>query len=659
MSKAAGFNPIERAEHVVLVVDDDPVSRYTTLRWLQHAGFQTREASTGSRGLELADATVSAMVLDVNLPDISGFDLCRLIRSRDDADYLPVLHLSAAFVTDEDKVRGLDSGADAYLTHPVDPSVLVATVQALVRTRMAEGALRRSEQHFRAMYQRAPIGMCLLDLSGQVIEANPCMLGFLGGTDDVIGRRLVEWVPLEFREAARAFLAIEALASDDVQFPLLRADGSTLRVNWSMLPLLKHGVHMVLATDVTAPALLEEQRQLALQRERAARADAERLGRIKDEFVAVLSHELRTPLTTMIGWMQIFRRGPLDEARRQKGLEIIERNLALQARLVSDLLDMSSINLGKMRLSLSQVDVPELIDSVIEASEALIAERRVIVSMHVDPDCPEIRADPARLQQIASNLLGNAIKFSAAGGKISIAVKPENAGLRISFLDEGQGIPTEFLPNLFDRFSQADAGSNRRHGGLGLGLSIVRHLAESHDGTVSVRSDGLGHGANFDVWLPTAGPGGDEASAGHVEPDQADADATLTGASLLVVEDDPDIGATLSLILRDRGARVRVATNYEEALTELRSELPDVLLSDIGMPGKDGYALIEEIRNDAALRHVPAVAITSYAREQDRVFALASGFNAHCSKPVRAIELVHVVQQLMANKETRHGHPLR
>jgi PAS domain S-box-containing protein len=659
MSEAVGFNPIDRADHVVLVVDDDPVSRYTTIRWLQHAGFQTREAASGARGMELADASVSAMVLDVYLPDINGFDLCRQIRSRDGPDYLPVLHLSAAYVTDEDKVRGLDSGADAYLTHPVDPAVLVATVQALVRTRVAEGALRRSEQHFRTMYERAPIGMCLLDLAGRVIEANPCMLSILGrAAGDVVGRPLSEWVPGESREAAQAFLAIEVPTGEDVQFPLVRGDGFTLRVSWSMLPLLQHGVHMMLATDVTAPVLLEEQRQLALQRERTARADAERLGRIKDEFVAVLSHELRTPLTTMIGWMQIFRRGPLDEARQQKGLEVIERNLALQARLVSDLLDMSSINLGKMRLSLSPVSVPELVQSVVEAAEASITDRGVSVDLHVDANCPVIRADPARLQQIASNLLGNAIKFSPPGGVIAIVLKPEGAGLSLSLSDHGVGIAKEFLPNLFDRFSQADAGSNRRHGGLGLGLSIVRHLAESHDGRVAVRSDGLGHGATFDVWLPTAGPGGDETSVDHADPDVGDADATLAGASLLVVEDDPDIGATLSLILRDRGARVRVATNYEEALSAMRTDLPDVLLSDIGMPGKDGYALIKEIRSDSTLRHVPAVAITSYAREQDRVFALTSGFDAHCPKPVRAIELVHVVQRLMAGKEDERANSL-
>jgi PAS domain S-box-containing protein len=570
-------------------------------------------------------------------------------RLRGATDYLPVLHLSAAYVTDEDKVRGLEAGADAYLTHPVDPAVLVATVQALVRTRVAEDALRRSEQQFRAVYERAPVGICLLDLGGRFVEANPAMLAFLGRPmDTVAGRALDAFVPAEYAPAARAFVALESTSGADEQFPLARPDKTPLLVKWSMLPHLQPGLNMILATDLTGPLLLEEQRLSALQRERAARAEAERIGRVKDEFVAVLSHELRTPLTTMIGWMQIFKRGPLDAARQQRGLEIIERNLALQARLVSDLLDMSSINLGKMRLSLSDVNVPELLQSAVEASEVALREKQLTVRVDDAGGCPLVRADAARVQQIASNLLGNAIKFSPNGGAISIGVRPHDGGVLVSFADRGIGISPDFLPNLFDRFSQADAGSNRRHGGLGLGLSIVRHLAESHDGNVSVASPGVGQGSTFTVWLPTRGPRIDEArqvATAGIEP--GDPDATLTGASLLVVDDDADICTTLSLILKDRGADVRVASSYDEALAEIALSRPDVLLSDVGMPGNDGYALIRKIRQQETGARLPAIAITSYAREQDKAVALASGFDAHCSKPVRATELVHVIQRFL------------
>ena len=480
MNDTTEFRPIDRKDHVVLVVDDDPVGRYTTVRWLQHAGFRTREAATGAEALALA-GDVSAMVLDIHLPDINGIDLCRKLRAHSGTNLLPVLHLSAAYVTDEDKVRGLDAGADAYLTHPADPSMLVATVQALVRTRVAEDALRRSEQQFRAVYERAPAGICLLDLSGRFVEANPSMLTFLGRSmEAVVGQALDAFVPAEFASIARAFATLQLPSGSDEQFPLARPDGMPLLVKWSMLPNLRPGLNMILATDLTALQLLEEQRLSALQRERAARAEAERISRMKDEFVAVLSHELRTPLTTMIGWMHLFKRGPLDATRQQRGLEVIERSLALQARLVSDLLDMSSINLGKMRLSLTEVHVPELLRSTVEAFETALREKHLTVDVEDAGNCPAVRGDAARIQQIASNLLGNAIKFSPSGGTIEIGVKPAGEGVHLSFGDHGAGISSDFLPNLFDRFSQADAGSNRRHGGLGLGLAmgvlvVVRH----------------------------------------------------------------------------------------------------------------------------------------------------------------------------------------
>ncbi|MEO7339147.1 MAG: response regulator [Caldimonas sp.] len=647
MSEAIQFRPIQRGKHVILVIDDDPIGRYTTIRWLQKAGFQTLEATTGQEGLELATGEVSAIVLDVHLPDINGFDLCQTIRSRGDADYLPVLHLSAAFVTDEDKVRGLDSGADAYLTRPVDPAVLVATVQALVRTRVAEDSLRRSEAQFRAVYERVPAGICLLDPDGRIVDANPAMLDYLmRSAEQISGRSLHEFVPAESQETAKLLFTLDS--SSEKQFPVDRPDGSSLQVQWTMLANVRPGLNMLMATDMTAPVLLEEQRVQALQRERAARAEAERIGRAKDELVAVLSHELRSPLTTIMGWMHIFRRGPIDETKQRHGLEIIERSVALQARLVSDLLDMSSINLGKMRLALAETDVPHLLHAVLDAAETALAEKGLRAAISIEGTCPLIRADPARVQQITSNLLSNAIKFSVSGGDIAIVAKPRQAGVLVSVSDHGAGISEDFIPRLFDRFSQADVGSNRRHGGLGLGLSIVRHLVESHDGTVSVESAGLGSGATFSFWLPTSGPAGEAArDPASEESDSGSTNAVLDGISLLVVDDDPDVAATIALILRDRGATVRVAGNYEDALAAIQSVRPDVLLSDVGMPGKDGYALIHEIRRTESGKRLPAVAVTSYTRDQDKAHALESGFDAHCSKPVRAAELVRTVQRLL------------
>ena len=511
--ESGGFRPVDRAKHEILVVDDDPVSRYTTVRWLHSAGFQTREAASGAEGLKLADASVSAMVLDVHLPDIDGFELCRMLRSRSLTERLPVLHLSAAYITEEDKVRGLDSGADAYLTHPVEPAVLVASVQALVRARVAEDAMRRSEEQFKAIYARVPSGICLLDAHGCLLDANPAMVQHLGRPLEALtGRSLAEFVPPEWVERADRF-ARGALASERGvegrdsfdEFPVLTGAGNILALQWNMLPDIQPGVNMALATDVSERTALELQRQQALQSEREARSSAEKLNRMKDEFIAVLSHELRTPLTAIKAWVQILRKRD-DGSQRERGLEAIERNVNVQARLVSDLLDLSSINLGKMRLTLGDVDVATVIEAVMAAFSGAIGTKELRVETALTAPYPTIRADASRLQQIISNLLGNAIKFSAHAGRIELAARAENEGVVISVVDQGQGISPEFLPRLFDRFSQADAGSNRRQGGLGLGLSIVRHLVESHDGRISVASAGAGLGSTFSVWLPSKGP---------------------------------------------------------------------------------------------------------------------------------------------------------
>jgi PAS domain S-box-containing protein len=291
------FRPIDRAAHVLLVVDDDPATRYATSRRLQSAGFQTREAATGAEGLAAADESISAMVLDIHLPDIDGFALCRMLRSRPGTSRLPVLHLSAAYVTDDDKVRGLDAGADAYLTHPVEPAVLVATVQALVRTRIAEESMRRSESKFRTIYAQAPGGICLLDPQGRLLDANPALLGFLGlDLDAVLGHALADFVPAD--EAARASLFFRRPPTETAsgEIALLDRAGRATHLEWSITQGVEPGVTMAVAVDISARRLVEQQRQELLEGERVARGAAERLSRMKDELIAVLSHELRTPL---------------------------------------------------------------------------------------------------------------------------------------------------------------------------------------------------------------------------------------------------------------------------------------------------------------------------------------------------------------------------
>jgi PAS domain S-box-containing protein len=637
------FRPIDRSQHQLLIVDDDPISRYATARLLRSAGFRTAEAANAAEGLAAAvEADVSAMVVDVHLPDIDGFEMCRILRSREHTHRMPVLHLSAAYVTDEDKVRGLDAGADAYLTHPVEPAVLVATVQALVRTRVAEEAMRRSESKFRAIYEQAPSGLALIDGEGRLRDANSQMLRLLGRSlAEVVGRRLDE-----FQRSADG--------DDQGEVAIDRPDGRTVHLSISISAQIEPGVSLIVATDVSQRAALETQRQQLLERERDARSEAERVSRLKDTFIAVLSHELRSPLNAMVGWTHVLQqRGGSDET--MKALAAIERNGRLQARMISDLLDMSRLNLGKLPLSLDRVDPADVIAAAVSAVQPDLDARHIDLRLAVEP-VGTLRADSSRLQQVMWNLLSNAVKFSPPGGQVTVGVRAEGADIVMFVSDQGQGIAPAFLAHVFDRFMQSDVGRNRQHGGLGLGLSIVKQLVEAHGGQVQVHSAGLGQGALFEVRLPREGeatraePPGSAADAANDAPDSllSPLEAPLAGLRLLVVDDDADASGMLQIILRDRGAAVRVAGSSAQALNALQEEAFDVLISDIGMPGKDGYDLVRELR---ALeletgRHLRAIALTSFTRGQDEAHALAAGFDAHCPKPLRPLNLVGLVARL-------------
>ena len=647
------FRPIDRSEHELLVIDDNPASRYATVRQLRSAGFRTREAANGAEALALADDSLSAVVLDVHLPDIDGFELCARLRSRPDTVRLPVLHLTAAFVTDDDKVRGLDGGADAYLTRPVEPAVLVATVQALVRTRVAEEAMRRSESKFRAIYAQAQAGIALLDDRGRLVDANPAMLKMLARSDgDVIGHALSEFAPREWAHRIVSSSVAADAPSSSLELPMQRPDGSLIYVEWSFSPHIEPGVTMAIATDVSQRVALEHQRQQLLDRERIARSEAEQASRMKDDFIAVLSHELRTPLNAIMSWTHVLRqRGGSPETER--GLAAIERNGTSQARMISDLLDMSRLNMGKLPMTFLPIDPAEEVLASVNAIRPTtdIGPR---IDVELTPPYRQIRADASRLQQVIWNLVSNAIKFSPPSGRILVSLVQDDGGLRIRVADEGQGIAPAFLPFVFDRFAQSDAASNRQRGGLGLGLSIVKQLVEAHGGTVAASSAGLGEGATFDVWLPTdpSHPGREDfPDSGHGFEAADLAQSSLDGLQLLVVDDDPEASAMLRIILADRGAVVQTAPDVRSALQLVAARRFDALISDIGMPGQDGYDLIREVRRaeseSAQHQRLPAIALTSFTREQDRAQALAAGFDEHCGKPLRPLKLVQQIRVLL------------
>ncbi|MDY0748608.1 response regulator [Paucibacter sp. R3-3] len=657
------FRPIDRSQHLLLVVDDEPASLYATVRLLRQAGFRTREAATGAEGLAAATDEVSAMVVDVHLPDMDGFALCRELRSRPDTARMPVLHLTAAYVTDADKVRGLDSGADAYLTRPVEPAVLVATVQALVRTRMAEDAMRHSEAKFRAIYAQAPSGIGLLDAQGCFVEVNPALQRLMGREETaLVGHAVAEFAPPEAVQAARDM----ALRDDghllSWEFPVRDPAGHLVHLEWNMSRDIEPGLDMVVVTDVSARVALEAQRKQLLERERVARSEAERINRSKDDFIAVLSHELRTPLNAIIQWAHLLmKRGGTPEQMR--GLAAIDRNVKLQGRMITDLLDISRLNTGKLPMQLELLDPAELVSEAVQAMQQSFADNENMLTLELDDGgnggFRPIRADASRLQQVIWNLLTNALKFSSRGGRIWVTLAQNEAGLALTVRDEGQGMTAEFLPLAFDRFSQSP--SARRVGGLGLGLSIVKQLVEAHGGTIAVDSPGPGHGATFSVLLP-AGAMADEAPSDEVtSPGELDtelaADPMLTGVKLLIVEDDREAGTMLQLILRERGAEVALAHDFDGAMALLvGSPRFDVLVSDIGLPDQDGYDLVRALRLRETAKHLPrlpAIALTAFTRPQDQEQALAAGFDLHCAKPVRHMRLIQMIQKLVEKRQSK------
>jgi CheY-like chemotaxis protein len=389
-----------------------------------------------------------------------------------------------------------------------------------------------------------------------------------------------------------------------------------------------------------------------LPRAPAARGESERASRLKDDFLATLSHELRTPLNAILGWAQLLRSRPSDMKQIGDGLETIERNARAQAQIVDDLLEMSRIISGKLRLEVQPVDLASTVESSIRTVRPAADAKSIRLQPILDPRAGPISGDPARIEQILWNLLSNAIKFTPKYGQVQVVLARVNSHVELTVSDTGIGIQPDFLPFLFDRFRQADASTTRQHRGIGLGLSIVKSLVEMHGGTVSASSEGSGHGATFVVKLPLTIVRSDvETQVARLHPTStrfapaADQVPRLTGLRILVVDDEPDARELLKRILSDYEGTVEVAASAAEALNAIAKQPPDVLVSDIGMPDVDGYELLRAVRRLPRERggQTPAVALTAFARSEDRQRALLSGYQSHIAKPVQAAELITVI----------------
>ena len=393
------------------------------------------------------------------------------------------------------------------------------------------------------------------------------------------------------------------------------------------------------------------ERQALYLREQKARVEAENISQLKDEFLATLSHELRTPLNAMLGWSQLLLQGARDEAMLRRGLETIERNARAQSQLIEDMLDMSRLMAGKVRVEVRPVTPAEFVNAALETARPAAIAKGIHLSAEVDYDAGPVLGDPARMQQVMTNLVSNAIKFTETGGRVLVSVRREGGEVAIEVADSGAGIAPDFLPYVFDRFRQADSSSSRRHGGLGLGLSIARQLVELQGGTITVASPGLGRGATFSLHLPIRA-GEEQDAPGGLLPSMALApegaglrDGALAGLTVLVVDDERDSLDLVLQVLSETGARVQAATSGEEALRAIARERPDILISDIGMPLMDGFELIRRVRGlrDARAAGLPAIALTAFSRREDQQHALEAGFDEYMAKPLRPAALLQMV----------------
>ncbi len=398
--------------------------------------------------------------------------------------------------------------------------------------------------------------------------------------------------------------------------------------------------------DITNQKRIEIEREMLLASERAARSEAERANRMKDEFVATVSHELRTPLNAILGWVQMLMRPARTEKDLGKGLAVIERNTRLQTQLINDLLDVSRIASGKLHMEMQTVELEASLQAALDVLRPAAEAKSISLCQAIDSKDLRVLGDPGRLQQVVWNLVSNAIKFTPKGGevRVSLCQRGEKAALEVR--DTGQGIEPEFVPHIFERFRQADSSMARKHGGLGLGLSIVKHIVEMHGGEVRAESEGLGKGATFVVELPlkpltTERPGREWV--------KTDVRIDVSGLRVLVVDDEPDARELLERVLEEHEAKVVTAGSADEALSALEQQQFDMMVSDIGMPGMDGYALMREVRARALRRGdkcPPAIAVTAFARPEDRERALSAGYRLHLAKPIEPAELVASVAEL-------------
>ncbi len=556
------------------------------------------------------------------------------------------------------------------------PIGAVLVFRDVTEERRAEDALAEQREWFETTLESIGDAVIATDVQGRVAFMNPIAEHLTGWKlDQALGRGCSEVFNIINEETRRPVESpVTRVLADGVivglanHTTLIAADGTERPIDDSGAPIRNRAGRMVgvvlVFRDIGDRRRIEaerrdvaDERERLLKSERAARAEAERANRVKDEFVAMVSHELRTPLNAILGWTQLMLQSTADQDVIARGLDVISRNTRVQAQLVSDLLDVSRIASGKLHLSMERVDLVSLAQKVIETVQHTGEKKQLTIRQDYPPEAIHVAGDPARLQQIVWNLLWNAIKFTPEGGSVAVQVRPCAEGAQITVADTGAGIKPEVLPRIFERFSQAAPVRGPGISGLGLGLSIVKHLVELHGGRITADSPGEGQGATFTVVLP-AGKGREEPVAGPDEQRRAvGARDLLEGLRILVVEDETDTLQFLERFLVSRGAGITAVATAAEALQHLSRSGADLLISDIGLPEIDGYELLERIRQaeSGTGGGMPAIALTAYARAEDRARAFRAGYQAHLAKPVEPAELVAAIARIMQRHVDEDG----
>jgi PAS domain S-box-containing protein len=659
----------------ILMVDDNRANLVALSAVLEPLGHELVRCGSGEEALRLLLAGDFALImLDVQMPGIDGFKTAQLIKERPRTRDIPIIFITALSRDNANVFRGYSHGAVDYLLKPFDPDILRSKVSVfvelylqkekikeqalLLRQRERQALEKKNEERIRKLVDAMPLCVWAAGAKGEVYYCNAVWTDFSGL--DTEKSRLFGIEAAHEADVRRVELAIDgafregSLLETEVRF--MRAKDGVYR--WHLLRAVPEFDDkgsltgwIATATDIEDHKRGEEARSRLLAQEKDARAEAEAANRMKDEFLATVSHELRTPLTAILGWTRIIRGGKLDPARFMRGLDVIERNGRAQAAIIDDILDVSRIITGKLRLELDAIDMVSVVQAAMDTVRPAAEAKDIQIEWRSDLPDKRFTGDPDRLQQIVWNLLSNAIKFTPKGGRALIETLQIDSHIEIRVTDTGQGIAPDFVAHVFDRFRQADGTSTRRHGGLGLGLAIVRHLVELHGGTVHAESDGEGKGSTFTVRLPVRAvqvPQRAETPSRPPARVAASDEHPLAGLSVLAVDDEADARELIATVLEQAGARAITAGTADEALAALVRDKPDVLLSDIGIPGSDGYSLMRRVRDLPPHQGgaIPAAALTAYSRVEDARRAIEAGFQRHVSKPVEPEVLIAQVAAL-------------